>query len=383
MVSTVLDMITLPPERADHFRALKAAVRASEGEMDEYPMGEIPGVPGGAWTLSPRSREKYQFILRNELFYVEASSWSNMPPVRIDPAAQLIAEVGFEKILDLTCKVAAWVLGRESLEQKNLKPSRFDFKVDFQHPKFKIPERRDMVTYAKQGDRRDEDGVVTSYTLGLKSSGFQVQVYNKTSEALAKGKDWLFDVWAANKSYRSNLDVYRLEMRMFRTSLRAFKMDSWSEVESSMSSLVWLAIGGSSPWIRFTRTSDRNKPKAERRNAKWFVSVLAGIGELMPSFKDAQYPEREKIVRPKETVQRAYRRVVDALISYAAVGRSSGQWSGEDPVYLCRRIFDDLQAENRELKTSWMARVLQKVDKIPWQLHDQRNEWAKVGLGLC
>jgi len=383
MVSTVLDMINLPPERADHFRALKAAVRASEGEMDEYPMGEIPGVPGGAWTLSPRSREKYQFILRNELFYVEASSWSNMPPVRIDPAAQLIAEVGFENILDLTCKVAAWVLGRESLEQKNLKPSRFDFKVDFQHPKFKIPERRDMVTYAKQGDRRDEDGVVTSYTLGLKSSGFQVQVYNKTSEALAKGKDWLFDVWAANKSYRSNLDVYRLEMRMFRTSLRAFKMDSWSEVESSMSSLVWLAIGGPSPWIRFTRTSDRNKPKAERRNAKWFVSVLAGIGELMPSFTDAQYPEREKIVRPKETVQRAYRRVVDALISYAAVGRSSGQWSGEDPVYLCRRIFDDLQVENRELKTSWMARVLQKVDKIPWQLHDQRNEWAKVGLGLC
>ncbi len=383
MVSTVLDVINLPPERADHFRACKAAVRASDGEMDEYPMGEIPGVPGGPWTLSPRSREKYQFILRNELFYVEASSWSNMPPVRIDPAAQLIAEVGFSKILDLTCKVAAWVLGREDLEQKNLKPSRFDFKADFQHPKFKIPERLDMVTYAKQGDRRDEDGVVTSYTLGLKSSGFQVQVYNKTSEALAKGKDWLFDVWAANKSYRSNLDVYRLEMRMFRTSLRAFDMNSWSQVESFMPGLLYLAIGGPSPWIRFTRTSDRNKPKAERRNAKWFVSVLAGIGDLMPSFKDAQYPEREKIVRPKETVQRAYRRVVDALVSYAAVGRSSGQWSGEDPVYLCRRIFDDLQAENRELKTSWMARVLQKVDKIPWQLHDQRNGWAKVGLGLC
>jgi hypothetical protein len=383
MVSTVLDSITLPPERADYFRACKAAVRASDGEMDAYDLGEIPGVPGGAWALSVRSREKYQFILHNDLFYVEASVWANMPPLRIDPAAQLIAEVGFSEVLVLTRRVAAWVLGRDDLEQKYLKPSRFDFKADFQSPGFKIPEREDMVTYAKNGDRRDESGVVTSYTLGLKSSGFQVQTYNKTSEALAKGKDWMFDIWAENPRYRPNLDVYRIELRMFRVSLRAFNIDTWCELERMLADLVHMAIGGDGPWLRFTRPADRKKSKGERRNAGWFVSVLAGIGDLMPSFKSARYPEREKAVRPRETVQRARRLAIDALVAYAAVGRCSGDWSGEDPVFTLRRVLDDIQAENRELKTTWIDRVLDRVKKVPRQLHDQRNEWAKVGLGLC
>jgi hypothetical protein len=384
ITSTVDESLNFPKSKAEEFRGYKAAIRASDGEMDSYPIGEIPGVPGGEFRLSPRSREKAQFILENDYFYVECSVWANMPPVRVDPRAQLIHEVGSEKVLEFCTALCAWLLCVEA-SAVMFKPSRFDLAVDFQvEDGFKIPDRADIVSNGRDGTRHDVAGTVTGYTLGSRRSGLQIQIYNKSLEALAKGKDWIFDLWAENPAYDPNKPVYRLEARLFRKVLRDFEVNTYEDLYKALPGLVRMLFHeGPGCWYRVTEGEDRDLQSNQRRCAGWFSGLLEQVRAGWPQFWRSVPAEREGKRKPRMSLRRAERKLVEAFVEYAALGRATGEFTGENPVYLATRLLNHIDNLNREEKTSWGVRVADRFKKVPAQLRDRRFGWGNRELSLC
>jgi hypothetical protein len=380
ITSTVDESLNFPKSKAEEFRGYKAAIRASDSEMDSYPIGEIPGVPGGEFRLSPRSREKAQFILHNDYFYVECSVWANMPPVRVDPRAQLIHEVGSEKVLEFCTALCAWLLCVEDSAVK-FKPSRFDLAIDFQvEDGFKIPDRADIVSSGRDGTRHDVSGTVTGYTLGSRRSGLQIQIYNKSLEALATGKYWIFDLWAENPAFDPNKPVYRLEPRFFRKVLRDFQLNTYEDLYEALPGLVRMLFDeGPGCWYRVTEGEDRELQSNQRRCAGWFSGLLEQVRAGWPQFWRPSPAVREGKRKPRMSLARSERKLAEAFVECAAVGRATGEFSGENPVFLATRLLNYIDELNREEKTSWIGRVRDRLKKLPKQLRDQRDEWPKDG----
>ncbi len=242
---------------------------------------KIPDVPGGPWYVKAKGRGKYQYVLENSAFYLELTTWANLPALVVQFKAETLHEEKPEDYRPILEALVRFFIGSNA-DWKH-KVSRFDLALDFQKPRFKIPEMAEVITRARErvlnflGDRAN------TLTLGKRHAALQAQIYCKSEELLKSGKFWMRDVWRSCPDYDETLPVWRFEVRWFRVGLRNLDVHTLDDALGSLGDLVALSVGeNNGTWLRVADPDSRGKQTQTRPAAAWWVSLVRALKSGLP-----------------------------------------------------------------------------------------------------
>jgi hypothetical protein len=356
----------LPVEKTEEWRAAKSRLQEAGDRGSRYELGEASGVPGGPFMLFPTGRGKYQFKFENERFYVEATVWRNMPSLIIQPKAILLYEYPDYEALGTLCRrVAEFFL---DAPVSTLLPSRVDVAVDFQGADFVPPERRDICTAARKVHYDYEGMDAVTVTLGERSNSVQVQLYDKTREIEKSGKDWMLDVWESGGNYREGLQVWRLEVRMYRQWLKEADIDSIESLGDRLqTAVVSLVNFGTNAWVRFLDPVSEGQSN-RRALAPWFQTIMSSVSDGW----DGQLVKRTPR-RSEASLRIAVERIGKEMARGAAIARKVKLNHGHDMELWFNWVRFRLPLMMAREGTSWSAEVEAASAKLPDVLEPDRE----------
>lgn len=260
--------VEFPEKLQDLFRALKTDCQQSGDDMAEFL--PVPGVPGGPLYIRPYGRGKYQFVVENASIYVALSTWQNMPTIDIQFKSATLYEYEPDQLPVIVDRFVSYFFEGDY----EVKVSRVDLAVDFQEEGFELPDMRDVVTRARSRTVNYRGNTPNAMTLGERKGAVQAQIYCKSLELEQSEKDWMLQVWKASGLYRESLAVWRTEVRFYREGLRAFDLNTMSEVLGGLRDLADYAVGeNAGSWLRVAERESRGENTSRRRPTAWWSEV--------------------------------------------------------------------------------------------------------------
>jgi len=258
------------------FTEMKLEAR-NAGEEKYY---SISGLPDRTFRLSPRGREKYQFILRSDAFYLEITEWANLPALMIQFDSHTLYTHSLDELQNMVDDVAKYFLepGYE------IRVNRFDLALDFQRATWHLPTPEDVIARARDRKVHFQQSHPICLTVGNHRSRLQFQIYDKLREVKSSQKDWMYEVWRESARYEEKLGVWRVELRFRRKKLREFGISTIAELQAALGSLVRGVVGGdeAKPWIRVASSDTRGKRQDHRPSAAWWGEICEAFLESLP-----------------------------------------------------------------------------------------------------
>ena len=291
-------------ELAEVLRAKKEVLRAN-GDGEETL--SVPELPGGPLLLLGASRGKYEFVLRNPMLYVEATTWGNLPGLRIQFETRVLYNHNFEAL-----QAMADVVARFFLEPGfKVLVSRFDLAIDFlQGESWQLPERKDVITRAKKWGIDGDGPNPNTLSIGkYKKSSLMVQIYDKSEKVKGCNETWMHDVWQASGRYSEGLAVGRVEFRFFRKRLKALGINSIADLQSGLGDLVRFVVGceETKSWIRVASPDTRGSRQDHRPSATWWKDICEAALDGMPTTRFLDFrPKQEPDLAHTEIMLDAY-----------------------------------------------------------------------------
>lgn len=167
-------------------------------------------------------------------------------------------------------------------------------------------------------DRRNRRGrmVLETCLFGRRGAAICAEVYDKTAEIVAHGKEWFRDIWTRN-GWSGDGSVWRVEVRLTRDFLREADINTPDDLASALDSL-WSYAVGPDGWLRHVQVGP-DASKDERSDAalsEWW-SVVAS------SFVGAPVKRIVRSVRRKFRIDRLWSQGI-GCISKALAGDIDG-----------------------------------------------------------
>jgi hypothetical protein len=258
---------------------------AVAGQPIPFPLGEL------ACKLAPHGWGRYRFVLIHELGRIGFSESDHLPPIRIQPKAELLHAVGpeatvagFRSVLDSQCGEVSFSVGR------------VDLFADFQGWAPSAEDRNRFLCRATNCTTFEEGAGFRGFQFGWRTTKtFSARIYDKTADVERHGSDWWFGLWG--DGYVAGSPVYRVEFEIGRKGLTDFGLDTPEDVLRAKGDLRRYATEN---WLSF-RT-----PSGDSTRARWPIP-----------------PEWEQVAPRRSTTRSA------PLITTCAQMRSLDGWRSE------------------------------------------------------
>jgi hypothetical protein len=294
--------------------------------------------------IAPHGWGRYRYLLVHDVGRIGVSTSEHLPPIRVQPRAELLHAVGPAKAVPLFAQIL-----RESCSDMSFSASRLDLFVDVQGWQLTAGHRERFVCRADAARAFEDRGAFSGFSFGSRvTKAFYGRIYDKTAEIAASGKDWWHDVWGS--SYRPGEQVWRVELEIGRKGLTEFGLDMVREVLEATGDL-WRY--GTSEWLTFrSPTNDATKSRWPIA-PEWRVVQQALLSERTLGLT------RMAARRRAGSLRKLFPALAGYLAAFAvAVGTSE--------------IEDTLVALDRQLRNDEIARHMTFPDRI----RRRREEWA-------
>jgi hypothetical protein len=182
------------------------------------------GFGGLEFVLAPHSWGHYRYLLLHDLGRIGLSTSTKVPPIRIQPKAELLHAVGPSSAVAGYCSVIEAELGVVQLSV-----SRLDLFVDVQNWELSAKDRIRFVYRATNCRTFEEGAHFTGFQFGSRvTKTFSARIYDKTADVKRHGTDWWFAIWG--DSYVPGRPVHRVEFEIGRKGVTDFGLDGPGEV---------------------------------------------------------------------------------------------------------------------------------------------------------
>jgi hypothetical protein len=221
------------------------------GQPIPFPLGEL------SFRLAPHGWGRYRFVLVHELGRIGFSESDHVPPIRIQPKAELLHAVGpeatvaaFRSVLESQCGEVSFAV------------SRVDPFADFQGWALCAEDRNRFLCRATNCTTFEEGAGFRGFQFGWRTTKtFSARVYDKTSDVERHGSDWWFGLWG--DAYVAASPVHRVEFEIGRKRLTDFGLDTPDDVLRAKGDLWRYAT---EEWLTF-RT-----PSGDSTRARWPIA---------------------------------------------------------------------------------------------------------------
>ena len=313
-------------ERLERARELAEAVHA----LLPFDLGEL------TFGLLPHGWGRYRYLLCHETGRIGFSTAGHLPPVRVQPKAELIHAVGPE----------ATVAGFESLLAGNCKElrlsvNRVDLFSDWQG--WALDETHRPRFSCRAGNVRsfEEQGAFRGFEFGSRTTRtFTARIYDKTAEIERSGADWWKAIWG--ERYVPGPPVHRVEFEIARKGITQFNIDTPAQVLAGVADLWRYATG---EWLTYrTRRGDAN-PSRRPLAAEWLQIQKASLSNSCLGL------ERVATGKRSGSLRKLFPGLAGYLAAFAVAVGTGG-------------IEDTLVALDRQLRNDEIARRVSFPDRI-------------------
>lgn len=216
----------------------------------------VPLVLGqNEFLVQGRGFGKYLMRLDHAHGVIGLTDSTALPTIRVQPRAELLHAVG-------PARAVAWF--KEALEPAigdlAFGAARVDLFADWQGWQPIASDRNHFVCRSKRTDTHEDDGVLTGFQFGRRSTGISARMYNKTLDAGKKGADYWPDLWG--KRFDSARAVWRLEFEFGRQVLKQFSIDTPAQALAGKADL----------WRYGMRWLSLRQPTNDRTRSRWPVA---------------------------------------------------------------------------------------------------------------
>jgi len=221
------------------------------GEPIPFPLGEL------SFKLAPHGWGRYRFVLVHELGRIGFSESGHLPPIRIQPKAELLHAVGpeatvagFRSVLESECDEVSFAV------------SRVDLFADVQGWALCAEDRNRFLCRATNCTTFEEGAGFRGFQFGWRTTKtFSARIYDKTADVERHGSDWWFGLWG--DGYVAAMPVHRIEFEIGRKGLTDFGLDTPGDVLRAKADLWRYATG---EWLSFRTPTD------DSTRARWPIA---------------------------------------------------------------------------------------------------------------
>ncbi|HVV75894.1 MAG TPA: hypothetical protein VHC43_07645 [Mycobacteriales bacterium] len=186
-----------------------------------------------------------------------------------------------------------------------LHASRVDVFSDWQGLDLKVEERDHFVGRAKRLDMHEDDGRLTGFEFGRRSTKtIAGRIYDKTVDIQRTGKHWWTEKWGS--AYDPSRPVMRVEFEFGRQGLTEFGVDT---AKDALERAADLYLTATTDWL------SQRVPTADETRSRWPVSEAWRIVQR-PSF--AENAVGLQRIREQSSTA-SLRRILPALIGYVVL----------------------------------------------------------------
>ncbi|MCU1494758.1 MAG: hypothetical protein JWO62_2522 [Acidimicrobiaceae bacterium] len=287
---------------------LKAARAAAEEANEAVPF-DLGGVEV---RVEPRSFGRYPYRLLTDHGLVGITSSAALPAIRVQPKSEHLHAVG-------PAASAAWFtdLAAGFTRQLRMTASRLDVFSDWQGFELEVENRTHFVGRAKRLDTHEEDGRLTGFEFGRRSTKTVAgRIYDKSLDVANTGKLWWHDKWGS--AYDPRRQVFRVEFEFGRKGLTQYRVDT---AQDALDRAADLYLTASTEWL------SQRTPISDATRSRWPVSE-SWQRVQRPSFA-ASAIGLERVAEGKGTG--ALRRLLPYVMGYlASYGAATGAGSLDD-----------------------------------------------------
>jgi len=270
--------------------------------------------------VKAHGRGKFQYVLRNEGFYIQLSNRqkSQLPVAYCQVASSCLFSLGLEAAVRLLLEVLDELVEREG---DHVSISRCDLYVDACEPfDLDAVARREWVCRARD---------IQDYGLADKRTGFvfgrggdlSARVYDKTAEIVRSGKDYLKPLWHQG-GWQPDKRVIRVEFQLRNPVLKSLGFNSLQRLIEEPGALWRYCM---SEWLRLTVPveGDQTRSRWPTHPAWEQLTEKAFVGHEV-----AQRNNVSLSATPKPVV--IYSRFVSALSSFMAMENVTDPFAATD-----------------------------------------------------